>query len=269
MEINNNIQEKYCSLEVSKLLKEKGFGTPVQYCYDKNDELVLYKDVFVNFENHNTDASEKTSRPTHALAIEWIRVNLNWHFELIWDIFEGKLMWFYSLTQIGDLKKDSIDMKPMDSIEQANEEALLYILKNKHETKDKVQIDEIEYESIKDAVLKEYANGKVVICTFDGIHAMSLDDFVKQPASGMLYDLNRNEATVLTFIKDQKWINDYAVAKVIQKLKSQIEEYEKHLKDFNGVMHGITSKTESSFQELIAMLKAQKIALLTNLINKK
>ena len=53
---------------------------------------------------------------------------------------------------------------------------------------------------------------------------MPLKEFVKQPASGMLYDLNRSEVVVLTFIKDPKWINDYAVAKVIQELKLQLDE---------------------------------------------
>jgi hypothetical protein len=78
-------------------------------------------------------------------------------------------------------------------------------------------------EEIKDIILREYAKGNIVVATFEGIQAMPLKEFVKQPVEGMLYDLNRNEAVVLTFIKDPKWINDYAVAKVIQELKSQID----------------------------------------------
>ncbi len=35
--MDNDLQEKYCSFEVSQLLKEKGFGVPVQTCYDKSD----------------------------------------------------------------------------------------------------------------------------------------------------------------------------------------------------------------------------------------
>lgn len=77
-------------------------------------------------------------------------------------------------------------------------------------------------EEIKDIVLKEYANGNIVVSGEEGIQAMPIKEFVKQPVEGMLYDLNRNEAVVLTFIKDPKWINDYAVCKVIQVLKSQI-----------------------------------------------
>ena len=51
-----------------------------------------------------------------------------------------------------------------------------------------------------------------------------LKEFLKQPAEGILYDLNRSEVVVLQFIKDQKWVNDYAVAKVIRELKRQLEE---------------------------------------------
>ena len=52
-----------------------------------------------------------------------------------------------------------------------------------------------------------------------GLTVVLFKDFIKQPTDGMLYDLNRDEATVLTFLPDTKWINDYAVVKVIRELK--------------------------------------------------
>ena len=55
---------------------------------------------------------------------------------------------------------------------------------------------------------------------------MPIADFIKQPADGILYDLNRNESTVLTFLPDPKWINDFAVAQVIRALKKRIDELE-------------------------------------------
>ena len=45
---------------------------------------------------------------------------------------------------------------------------------------------------------------------------MSLKEFVKQPIDGMLYDLNRGETVILTFIDDIKWINDFAATKVLR-----------------------------------------------------
>jgi hypothetical protein len=43
--------------------------------------------------------------------------------------------------------------------------------------------------------------------------------------------LNRDEATILTFIDDPKWINDFAAAKVIRALKDKIDELENELKN--------------------------------------
>ena len=79
---------------------------------------------------------------------------------------------------------------------------------------------------IKEIILKEYEKGNICIYTGDGLQAMSLDKFIEQPIDGMLYDLNRNESVVLTFIEDPKWVNDYAVCKVIGALKKRIEELE-------------------------------------------
>ena len=79
----------------------------------------------------------------------------------------------------------------------------------------------------KEIVLEEYKKGNIVISGIEGLQTMPLKKFIEQPTSGILYDLNRNEATVLTFVDDPKWINDYAVAKVITELKNKIEELER------------------------------------------
>jgi len=86
-EINNNIEEPYCSFEISQLLKQKGFHWANQHplteklpngiklepndgyysCYNEEGKIINPK--FYNFNNSHYP------RPTHALAIEWIRVN--------------------------------------------------------------------------------------------------------------------------------------------------------------------------------------------------
>ncbi len=81
-------------------------------------------------------------------------------------------------------------------------------------------------EKIKDKILEEYKKGNIVIATNEGIRVMPIKEFVKQPTEGILYDLNRCEAVVLTFLPDPKWVNDYAVAKVITELKKRIKELE-------------------------------------------
>jgi len=82
---------------------------------------------------------------------------------------------------------------------------------------------------IKDKILKEYKKGNIIVVTIEGLQGMPLKEFIKQPADGILYDLNRDEATILTFIEDPKWVNDYAVCKVIRALKNRIKELEKQI----------------------------------------
>lgn len=81
-------------------------------------------------------------------------------------------------------------------------------------------------EELKDFILKKEEEGKVVIQTVDGLSEIDLNEFIKQPTQGILYDLNRDRPTVLTFIDDPKWVNDYAVGLVIVKLKEKIKELE-------------------------------------------
>ena len=83
---------------------------------------------------------------------------------------------------------------------------------------------------IKELILQNERDGKVVINTIDGLYSAPVSEFIKQPTEGILYDLNRDFITVLSFIPDPKWINDYAVAVVITALKNRIDELEKEVK---------------------------------------
>jgi hypothetical protein len=84
------------------------------------------------------------------------------------------------------------------------------------ESKDTLITDEQKH--IRDIVLEESKKGNVVYASFEGLITIPLDDIIKQPIEGLLYDLNRDVATVLTFINDPKWVNDYAVCSVITRL---------------------------------------------------
>lgn len=99
-------------------------------------------------------------------------------------------------------------------------------LKLKSDKEDKIASNE-ETESLKDIVLEEYKKGNIAVFDCEGnLMTMPIKEFIKQPSEGMLYDLNRLESVVLIFINDPKWVNDYAVAKVIKALKARIEELE-------------------------------------------
>lgn len=68
--------------------------------------------------------------------------------------------------------------------------------------------------------------GKIVIMTGFGLMDFPLDKFCDRDADNILYDLNRDEATTLTLGNEglERWVNDYAVAKVIRYLKENLDK---------------------------------------------
>jgi hypothetical protein len=72
---------------------------------------------------------------------------------------------------------------------------------------------------LREIILEKEKEGKVVFAVQGGLMEADIMDFINQPTEGLLYDLNRDKPTVMTFINDPKWINDYAVGLVISKLK--------------------------------------------------
>jgi hypothetical protein len=82
---------------------------------------------------------------------------------------------------------------------------------------------------LKDAILSEYKNGNIVIATDEGLQSTSLKKIIQQPIDGLLYDLNRNEMVILAFIEDPKWMNDYALVKVLREFVNQNIEKDKEI----------------------------------------
>lgn len=79
-------------------------------------------------------------------------------------------------------------------------------------------------ENINKKILEEYKNGNIVLNTPFGLHVDTMENIINQPAEGLLYDLNRDEATIMTFIDDEKWINDYACSMVIKYLMNKLKQ---------------------------------------------
>ena len=80
--------------------------------------------------------------------------------------------------------------------------------------------------NVKKMILEQAEENKIVYMTLGGLMIADLDDFLKQSAEGILYDLNRDRVTVLTFLDDPKWINDLAAGQVITRLKEYVEKGE-------------------------------------------
>lgn len=132
--MNNNITEDYCSFEVAKLLKDKKFGGWCEYYYDceGNPQLSYCSNI-------NMESKCRVARPTHALAIKWIRKNFGIHvypqFQMWdggcwtanWHLKNGKLWQFFDFG-----KREGIvwERTKFSSPEKATEAALLYVLQN-------------------------------------------------------------------------------------------------------------------------------------------
>jgi hypothetical protein len=78
-------------------------------------------------------------------------------------------------------------------------------------------------EEIKSYILEQSRKGNIVVSTTQGLETYCLKEFIKQPTEGILYDINRDAATIMTFIEDPKWVNDFAATCVIAELKKQVE----------------------------------------------
>jgi len=84
-------------------------------------------------------------------------------------------------------------------------------------------------ETIRDKVLAEWNKGNLVYADIEGLKSIKLEEFVKQPLEGMLYDINRDTATILTFIEEPKWVNDFALTKLLEYYYNKCKEQEKIL----------------------------------------
>lgn len=137
--MNNDIHESYCSFDVSKLLKSKGaqLNTHIMYDYsmyyyihsksEKDKKETYTYDWFNSFNN-------MLSAPTHALALEWIRVNFEIFISISVDtIFNKNSYCIHIYKKIGDnFDHHAIDNKlfgPYNLPKDAYDAALKYTLK--------------------------------------------------------------------------------------------------------------------------------------------
>lgn len=65
------IEERYCSPEVAKLLREKGFDIPVWTRYEEDNDKVIFGDKY-NWNNWDNSPKEQISAPTQSMAIDWL-----------------------------------------------------------------------------------------------------------------------------------------------------------------------------------------------------
>jgi hypothetical protein len=106
-------------------------------------------------------------------------------------------------------------------------------------------------EEFLELIKEQEKNNKISFMTVEGLMSCDIDSFIKQDAQGILYDLNRGKEVIATnakTAKNKKWINDYAVANVIIKLK----EYISFLEEKNTELENNVNLYEEKYKELLA-----------------
>jgi len=73
-------------------------------------------------------------------------------------------------------------------------------------------------QDIFDMQRKAFENGKVLYNTCEGLMQIGIEDLVSQDIDGLLYDLNRDAATVLIIFDEQRLMNELATINVLKYL---------------------------------------------------
>ena len=133
------ITEDYCSYEVAKLLKEKGFDEPCMAYYTTS----THKGHEVHYDAHspcNSDLNiifcnmEFGSLPTHQMAVKWLREVYNICITIYPDKENGYEAVLYNIKDDVEIILQSFGIYGShifeDSYEEAVEVALKYCLEN-------------------------------------------------------------------------------------------------------------------------------------------
>lgn len=130
-EINNGIEENYCSYKIAKLLKGKGAILHTRYDWDNKcllwywlhtGELHTYE-WFNSFDN-------MLPAPTHSLAIKWLRENFDIDIAVLRS-FSMDNSYHFSVLKGTDFDNAyQQEVASNRSYNEATEDALLYTLKN-------------------------------------------------------------------------------------------------------------------------------------------
>lgn len=124
--------EDYCSFEVAKLLKEKGFNEPIRCWYDNFQD---FHEEGVRMSN--TDCLPPTIMcPTHQTAMKWLRevhniivspyaLSLGYYFE-IFDLTTRDITGCKPLYQVGIPSKEYV----LSTYKEAVEAGVKYVLEN-------------------------------------------------------------------------------------------------------------------------------------------
>ena len=94
-----------------------------------------------------------------------------------------------------------------------------------------------------DKILSNQKNDTVVYMTEAGLMGSTVSELLNQPAEGVLYDLNRDIASLVTLgreSKNKRWINDIALAFVFTELYKKYADLEAQLNEVKQTNESLT-----------------------------
>ena len=116
------ITEDYCSYEVAKLLKKKGFDEESLYYYSPTGSMYYN----VHWTERDTNWIPK---PTHQMAMKWLREVHRKYIDIRYNNQNEKYR-FIVFTMVKDKPIDFIHSEFHSTYEETTEAALFYVLEN-------------------------------------------------------------------------------------------------------------------------------------------
>lgn len=89
-------------------------------------------------------------------------------------------------------------------------------------------------EELQNIVMDEMRKGFIVYRTIEGLHKQDIEEFVKQPIEGQLYDINRDLATCLAFIDEPMGVNNLASHVLLRYYYDKCNKLEQKLEKNEG-----------------------------------
>lgn len=119
----------------------------------------------------------------------------------------------------------------------------------------------MENKELLELILSNEKNREITLMTAEGLMKVSINDLLNQNAEGILYDLNRDKASIMSMAegKSKRWVNDYATACVIEELKAQNIALLKKIEEQNEIICELRLKNEKTSSINVEYEKTDKI----------
>lgn len=136
------MKEAYCSFEVARLLKEKGFNEPCLLYYDKYHGCVPIYVVDSEFPFYGYKYMVRNDQPitsdfiatacTHQMAMAWLRETMGIYITIIYGDYPSlkKVFWTPQIDSLEGYDLPESFYKEYSTYEEAVEAALKYALEN-------------------------------------------------------------------------------------------------------------------------------------------